>query len=98
MAQQQKKKPVAKTVVYGLATVALYTGVFSFADNITAHFAQGSLWAAGPILTVFAVSYAHGAFASNLWSCLGIEAKRQRKDVRATQPAQRPQLRAEMSA
>jgi hypothetical protein len=32
------------------------------------------MYAALPVATVFFFSFAHGAFASNLWSLLGIEA------------------------
>ena len=93
------KKPVLQTVAYGLATLALYAGIFSQADAITARFSQGAFWAAGPILTVFAVSWVHGAFAHNLWTCLGITARQPRKDARPqTQPAARPQARATLNA
>lgn len=98
MATEQKKRPYAKAAAFGLLTVGLYAGVFSFADTIAAHFAQGSLWAAGPIATVFAFSYAHGNFTNNFWSCLGIEGRQKRKAVRATQATQRPQVRAELNA
>jgi len=49
------------------------------ADTVMSYFTRGGLYAALPIATVFAFSFAHGAFASNLWSLLGIEAVR--KDV-----------------
>jgi hypothetical protein len=97
------KKPVLQTVAYGLGAVALYAGIFSHADAITAQFSQGALWAAGPILTVFAVSWVHGAFAHNLWTCLGITARQPSKDAHTTarpqtQPAARPQARATLNA
>ena len=90
-------KPIARTLVFGALTAAFYTGFFAYGDTIAAHFAQGSFWAAGPIATVFAVSYLHGEFASNLWATLGISAVRKetRKTVEATKrPAQRPVLNA----
>ncbi|NLY41201.1 MAG: hypothetical protein GX055_06210 [Desulfovibrionales bacterium] len=90
-------KPVGRTLVFGALTAAFYTGFFAYGDTIAAHFAQGSLWAAGPIATVFAVSYLHGEFASNLWATLGISAvrKHERTTVTATKrPAQRPTLHA----
>lgn len=98
MAKELKKRPYAKAAVFGLLTIGLYAGVFSFADTIAAHFAQGSLWAAGPIVTVFAFTFAHGNFTNNFWSCLGIEGRQKRKAVRATQPARRPEVRAELHA
>lgn len=75
-----KKKPVGKTMGYGALTVALYAAVFTNADTVTSYFTRGSWYAALPIVTVFVFSFAHGAFASNLWSLLGIEAVR--KDVK----------------
>jgi len=94
---QSNKKPIGRTILFGALTAAFYTGFFTYGDNIAAHFAQGSFWAAGPIATVFAVSYLHGEFASNLWSVLGIAAisKDAKKTVEATKrPAQRPVLNA----
>ncbi|MCM0754445.1 hypothetical protein M7784_04200 [Desulfovibrio aminophilus] len=88
------KKPVVKTIIYGVLSVALYAAAFSQANTLTALFSRGSFWAAGPIATVFLFSYIHGAFASNLWSCLGVVAR-----PRATQrPATRPQPRATLNA
>ena len=98
MASSEKtSKPIGKTLVFGALTAAFYTGFFAYGDAIAAQFAQGSFWAAGPIATVFAVSYLHGEFASNLWATLGISAVRKdaRKTVEATKrPAQRPVLNA----
>ncbi len=95
MATDTNTKPIGKTIAFGVLTAGFYGAFFSYGDAITAQFAQGSLWAAGPIATVFAVSYLHGEFAGNLWACLGISAVR--KDVRKTteatkRPAQRPVL------
>lgn len=70
----EKKKPVGKTIGYGVLTVALYAAVFTHADAVMQSFTKGGWYAALPIATVFVFSFAHGAFASNLWSLLGIEA------------------------
>jgi hypothetical protein len=88
------KKPVAKTLVYGIFTAILYAAAFAYGDTLTALFARGSFWAAAPIATVFAVSYLHGGFASNLWTCLGVEAKRPRTEKRTST---RPQPRATLN-
>ncbi len=63
-----------KTLVYGLVTAALYAAVFTHADLVMSIFNKGGIYAALPIVTVFIFSFAHGAFAGNLWSMLGIEA------------------------
>jgi len=101
-----KKKPLGKTIGYGAVTAALYAAVFMNADTVTSYFTRGSWYAALPIATVFIFSFAHGAFASNLWSLLGIEAARKdvkvvtaektvHEDVRAKKGARkRPRARA----
>ncbi len=71
----QAAKPIGKTIALGALTAALYAAVFWKADAVMNLFTRGGIYAALPIATVFAVSFAHGAFASNLWSLLGIQAK-----------------------
>lgn len=69
-----RKKPWGRTLGFGAVTAALYAAVFVNADTVTTYFAMGGWHAILPISTVFVFSFAHGAFASNLWSLLGIEA------------------------
>ncbi len=89
-----KKKPVAKTLIYGGVSAILYAAVFTNADAVLQFFAQGGVYAALPIGAVFVFSFAHGAFASNLWSVLGIEAITKQPAMRAPAPAPRPANRA----
>jgi hypothetical protein len=99
MAQTQPAaRPIKKTIFYGLATLGLYAGVFSHADVLATRFSQGALWAAGPIATVFLVSWCHGSFASNLWACLGITAGKRAVKRPAVQPTARPRVRATLNA
>jgi len=72
----KKSKPVGKTILFGLGTVAMYAAVFTNTDSIMKYFTRGGWYAALPIATVFVFSFIHGAFASNLWSTLGIEARK----------------------
>lgn len=69
-----KKRPWGKTIGFGALTAALYAAVFTNADAVTRYFAMGGWHAILPISTVFVISFAHAAFAGNLWSMLGIEA------------------------
>ncbi len=62
------------TILYGLATAALYATVFLNANTVMSYFTRGGWYAAMPIATVFVFSFIHGSFASHLWSLLGIEA------------------------
>lgn len=80
----EKKKPWVQTIGFGLGAVALYAAVFTNSDTVMRYFTKGGWYAALPIATVFLVSFIHGAFASNLWSLLGVEAMK--KDaLRATE-------------
>jgi len=69
------KRGVAKTVALGALTAAMYAAVFWKSDAVMQLFTKGGVYAAFPIVTVFLFSFAHGAFASNLWSLLGIQPK-----------------------
>lgn len=88
-----KKKLIGNTLLYGAVTVALYAAAFSHTEILTAVFAKGGVYAALPIATVFAFSFAHGSFASNLWSMLGIEAVSRAPQPRAEQATRRPSQR-----
>ena len=85
-----KKKPVAKTIIFGAISAALYAAVFTHSDAVLHFFTRGGIYAAFPIGAVFVFSFAHGAFASNLWSVLGIEAITKQPAMRAPTPAPRP--------
>ncbi|MFP5213816.1 MAG: hypothetical protein ACLGPL_10605 [Acidobacteriota bacterium] len=70
----QGNKALLSTIGYGALSAALYGAVFMNADTVMQYCTKGGLYAALPIATVFVFSFAHGAFASNLWSLMGIEA------------------------
>ena len=95
--EMTRKQALVKMAGFGAVSAALYGAIFYHANAITEMFSRGGMYAAGPIATVFLISYVHGGFASNLWSALGIEAKR---PVKAAQPTQtrRPEVRATLNA
>jgi hypothetical protein len=70
----QRQKPWKQTIGYGALSAALYAAVFTNAGTVMQYFSKGGWYAALPIATVLVFSFAHGAFASHLWSLLGIEA------------------------
>jgi hypothetical protein len=79
MEQQSSKNKSGllwKTCGLGLTSVGLYGAIFLNTNTIMTHFTRGGWYAAMPIATVFVFSFVHGAFASNLWSLLGIDAKK----------------------
>lgn len=100
--QDSKTKLAVKTMGYGLLTAVLYAAVFMNAKTVMQYFTKGNWYAALPIATVFVFSFAHGAFASNLWSLMGINAAK-KDDVRQTvqptvRPTQRPRKRPRVRA
>ncbi|MBU1041960.1 MAG: hypothetical protein KKF77_12755 [Proteobacteria bacterium] len=95
--EMTKKQALARTIVFGAASAAIYGAIFQFASPITEMFSRGGFYAAMPIATVFLVSYVHGSFASNMWTALGVNAKQPAKTVRPA-VTKRPEVRATLSA
>lgn len=99
LAQQKRKKALKSAIVFGAITAAMYLAVFLNEGLVMTYFTKGGIYAALPVLTVFAVSFAHGAFTGSFWSALGIEASKKvtRVEMPATKPAERvaprPRLR-----
>lgn len=65
-----------KVLVLGVFSIGLYYSVFANEQLVTDFYTKGKWYAALPILTVFVFSFVHGAFASDLLSFCGIEAKK----------------------
>jgi hypothetical protein len=76
---KMKKKPYVKSLVSGVASVALYYMLFVNEDVINANFAKGKFYALLPIVTAFMFSIAHGTFTGAFWELFGIEAKKQKR-------------------
>lgn len=72
--QERRKKARTKALAFGAASIALYVGIFSFADVVTPLFARGGAYSLLPVVAVFVFSYVHANFAANVWTALGIEA------------------------
>ena len=77
---ETRNKLLLKTLGYGALTATCYAVLFLNADSAMRYFTRGAWYAALPIATALLFSFVHGAFASYLWSFLGIEATR--KEVR----------------
>ena len=91
-------KLIGKTIAYGLATAALYAGVFLNSDSIMNYFTRGGWYAALPVATVFLVSYVHGTFSHNVWEVMGIRAPQKTVQPKATQrPVRRQRPRPRLS-
>jgi len=90
-------KLIKRTIGLGLASAALYAAVFTNTGLIMTYFTKGGIFAALPIVTVFAFSFVYGPFTSNLWSLLGIEAtKKVQPRVAAKRPAPRKRPRPQL--
>ena len=70
------KKPVLPMVLFGAVSLTAYIILFKNEKLITTEYTMGGWHAAYPVLTAFLFSFIHGAFASNLLSVLGLEAKK----------------------
>ncbi len=70
------KKPVGKMVLFGAMSLAAYVFLFANEGLVTQTYTLGGWHAAFPVLTALFFSFVHGAFASNLLSVIGLEAKK----------------------
>ena len=71
-----KKKPYAGMVIFGAVSLAGYIALMTHQGWVSNEYTMGGWHAAYPVVTALAFSFIHGAFASNLLSVLGIEAKK----------------------
>lgn len=72
----RKKKPVAKMMIFGAVSAAVYCLLFTNETLVTSTFTLGGWHAVFPVGAAFLFSFIHGAFASNLLSVLGLEPKK----------------------
>jgi hypothetical protein len=90
-------KMIRSTIGLGVASAALYAAVFTNSATVMSYFTKGGIYAALPIVTVFAISFVYGPFTANLWSLLGIEAtKKVQPRVAPTRPAPRKRPRPQL--
>ena len=73
---EPKKSYALPMVIFGAMSIGLYVALFRYEGWVTDVFTKGGMYTFWPILTAFVFSFVHGAFASNLLSFLGIEAKK----------------------
>jgi len=100
---KSKKKPIGKTLLFGIGSAIIFTAVLAYQGLVTAYFTRGALYAMLPIAGAFAISYVHGHFTGYFWSVLGIEAKksavvRQRPETERPERRERPQPQPRLRA
>lgn len=71
-----KNKPYAGMVIFGAISLSGYVALVTHQQWVNEIFTMGGWYAAYPVLTALIFSFVHGAFASNLLTVLGIEAKK----------------------
>ena len=69
-------KPYRGMVIFGALSLAGYAALMTHQGWVSENYTMGGWHAAFPVLTALLFSFVHGAFASNLLSVLGIEAKK----------------------
>ena len=71
-----KSKPYLKTIIFGTMSISAYVVLFTNEKLVTEIFTMGGWRWVYPVGAAFFFSFIHGAFASNLLSSLGLEAKK----------------------
>jgi hypothetical protein len=71
-----KKKPYAGMVIFGALSLSGYIALLTNQEWVSETYTMGGWHTVYPVVTALIFSFVHGAFASNLLSVLGIEAKK----------------------
>ena len=71
-----KSKPYLKTIIFGTMSLSAYYMLFTNEKLVTQVFTAGGWHWVYPVGAAFFFSFIHGAFASNLLSSIGLEAKK----------------------
>jgi hypothetical protein len=74
--KQNSRKYVMPSILYGAVSLSLYAALLMNEGKITDVFTRGGWYTVLPVGCAFLFSFIHGAFASNLLSALGLEAKK----------------------
>jgi hypothetical protein len=77
--EKRKKKPYLQMLIFGSISLASYAVLFANEEWVTETYTKGGYYTAFPLVTAFWFSFTHGAFASNLLSVFGLEARKSRK-------------------
>ncbi len=67
---------IAPAVIFGAVSLSLYAGLLMNEGQVMDLFTRGGWYTVLPVGAAFLFSFIHGAFASNLLSALGLEAKK----------------------
>ncbi len=71
-----KMNPWLKAALLAVGSAGLYAAVFVNEASVIKYYTKGSFYAALPVLTAFAFSIIHGAFASQCLEVMGLTASK----------------------
>ncbi len=71
-----RSQKFTKTTLLATASIGLYSVFFANEATVTMYFTKGGYYALLPVLTAFAFSIIHGAFAGQCLEVLGISARK----------------------
>lgn len=75
----EQRRALARTLLYGVGSVAMYLLLFLFHEPILTASKQGGWYFVVPISIAFAFSLVHGNFTGYFWDLLGVKAKTTKK-------------------
>lgn len=67
---------IAKTLLLGIAVLALYFALFYYEKTLLALSAQGKWNFVIPVGIAFIFSFVHGIFTSEFWDAVGLKSKK----------------------
>jgi hypothetical protein len=76
IAEAGTDRQVARAVLLGLVTLALYVTLFLFEEHVLELSTRGEWHFLIPVGIAFAFSLVHGAFTGSFWDALGVRAKK----------------------
>ena len=75
----ERKRVLARTVVYGAISVALYSLLYLYNETILEFSREGRWFFIIPIGIAFTFSIIHGNFTGQIWDLFGVKAKTTKK-------------------
>lgn len=75
----ERKRVVARTLIYGVFSIVLYVLLYLFNDDILMLSKEGRWYFILPIAIAFTFSIVHGNFTGQFWDLFGVKAKTTKK-------------------
>ena len=75
----EHKRAVARTLVYGVISIVLYTLLYLYNEDVLSLSKEGRWNFIVPMVIAFVFSIVHGNFTGQFWDMFGIRAKTTKK-------------------